>query len=79
MISFITIVHAVFPYLRGNGLNLILTVNSFRKDSDLVWLILISKMNYKIVLYETYFNSCLQVFRKISVASKNSLTTFSFT
>jgi hypothetical protein len=55
--------------------HLIRTVSSFRNDLNLVRLLLISKMNYKTVLYETFFNSRLQVLCKISVASQNSLTT----
>jgi hypothetical protein len=43
------------------------TVSSYRKDLNLVRLILIFKFNYKIVLYEIYFNSRLQVCCKISI------------
>jgi hypothetical protein len=42
--------------------HLIRTMSSYRKDLNLARLILISKMNYKIVLCKTYFNSRLQVF-----------------
>jgi hypothetical protein len=49
--------------------HLIWTMSSYCKNLSLVRLILISKMNYKIVLYETYFNSHLQMFCKISAAS----------
>jgi hypothetical protein len=37
-------------------------VSSYRKDLNLATLILIAKINYKIILYETSFNSRLQVF-----------------
>jgi hypothetical protein len=49
--------------------HLILTVCSYRRDLILVRLILISEINYKTVLHETYFNSLLQVSCKISVAT----------
>jgi hypothetical protein len=48
--------------------HLIRTESSYRKELNLVRLLLISKINYKIVLYETYFNSRLQTFFKIYVA-----------
>jgi hypothetical protein len=46
--------------------HLILNVSSYRDDLSMERLILISKTNYKIVLYKTCFISRLQVFYKIT-------------
>jgi hypothetical protein len=45
------------------------TAGSCRKDLNTVKLILIPRMHYKIVLYETYFNFHYQIFLQTSAAS----------
>jgi hypothetical protein len=48
---------------------LIRTESSYREDLNIVRLLPIYKIDYKIVLYKTYYNCRLEAFFKTSVAS----------
>jgi hypothetical protein len=47
--------------------HLIRIASAYRKDLNLVRIIVISKMDYKLVLYKIYFSSRLKIFCKIPV------------